>query len=101
MHTCDPAGVDSVRISIAGVDATIRAPRDVVAVLDQMLVPAPPSSKTGGPSTTIDVARDEFAWRISGSSQRSAKVLSATSALPQVGGAVVSSLMSDVAEATQ
>ncbi|HEX8807092.1 MAG TPA: hypothetical protein VF741_09085, partial [Candidatus Aquilonibacter sp.] len=51
--------------------------------------------------TTIEVANDEFAWHIRGSSQRSHKVISATSALPQVCGAVVSALIADIAEAAQ
>jgi len=48
--------------------------------------------------TTIEVSSDESIWHIGGSSQHSHKVLSTTSALPQVCGAIVASLIADVAE---
>ena len=51
--------------------------------------------------TTIEVSNDEFFWRIRGNSQKSHKVLSTASALPQLCGAIVSSLIADVAEAAK
>ncbi len=99
MQTLDPAGADCLCVSIAGVDATIRAPRSVLAILNQTLAPARTSSATSPIRVSINVESDEFVWRINGSCQRSVKVLSATSALPRVAGAIVSSLVADVAAA--
>jgi hypothetical protein len=101
MQTLDSADLESVCVTIAGVDASIRAPRSVVSVLNRTLVHARRAPATASIRAAIEVENDEGVWRINGSSQRSAKVLSATSALPQVGGAVVSSLVADAAEEAQ
>lgn len=101
MQTCDPADIDSVCVTIAGVDVSIRAPRTVLAILDRTLAHARRAPAGASIRATIEVDRDEFAWRINGSSQKSMKVLGAGSALPQVGGAVVSAVIADVAEAAR
>jgi hypothetical protein len=101
MQTCDPADIDSVCVTIAGVDASIRAPRSVLSILDRTLAHARRTPARASIRAAIEVEGDELAWRISGNSQRSIKVLSATSALPRVGGAVVSSVIADVAEAAR
>lgn len=97
MEILDSTRLDVLCVRVAGVDASIRAPRSVLAILRRTLVHATrPCSDIG--KTTIEVSNDEFSWQIRGSSQRSDKVLSATSPLPQVCGAVVSSLIADVAQ---
>src|SRR5580704_626244 len=85
-------------VRIGGVDATVRAPASVLTVLSKTLLHAGRSDDGASIRATIDVERDERVWRISGHSERSLKVLSADSALPQVGGAVVASLVADAAE---
>lgn len=99
MQILDPSGLDSLCVRVAGVDAAIRAPGSVLSILHRTLMHARRPLAGASVKTTIEVSNDEFAWRIRGSSQRSDKVLSATSALPQVCGAVVSSLIADVAQA--
>lgn len=101
MQTLDPTGQDALCVNVAGVDALIRAPGSVCSVLSRTLMHAcrPPASASV--KTTIEVSNDAFAWHIRGSSPRSHKILSATSALPQVCGAVVSSLIADIAQAAR
>lgn len=101
MQTLDPTGLDSLCVRVAEVDASIRAPRPVLAILSRTLMHARLPCAGAIVKTTIEVSNDEFAWHIRGSSQRSDKVLSATSPLPQVCGAVVSSLIADVAQTAQ
>jgi hypothetical protein len=99
MQTLDPAEVDSLCVRVADVDATIRGPRPVLSILGRTLMHARRPLAGASVKTTIEVRNDEFAWRIHGSSPRSHKILSTASALPQVCGAVVSSLIADIAEA--
>ncbi len=98
MQILDPTGLDSLCVRVAGVDASIRAPHAVLAILSRTLMHARRPLAGAFVKATVNVTNDEFAWHIRGSSQRSHKVLSATSPLPQVCGAVVSSLIADVAQ---
>jgi hypothetical protein len=101
MHALDPTELDTLCVRVADVDASIRAPRPVLAILSRTLMHACRPLAGASVQTTIEVSSDQFAWRIRGTSRRSNKVLSTASALPQVCGAVVSSLIADVAEAAK
>src|ERR1700722_18582845 len=94
----ETAEVLSADFAIAGVSANVRAPQSVMSILERTLAPARTASPPADPPVAITVTNDRFVWRIDGGSQGSGKVLSATSALPQVAGAVASSLIADVAE---
>jgi hypothetical protein len=99
MQTLEHSVFDTLNVTIAGVDGSIRAPQPVISVLNRVLAHArrPASSPPG--LACIEVLSDEVAWRINGGSEDSRKILSARSALPQVAGAIVSSLIADVASA--
>jgi hypothetical protein len=101
MQTLNPVELDSLCVRIADIDAAIRAPGVVLSILSRTLMHARRPHAGAFVKTTIEVANDEVAWHIRGSSARSHKVLSSTSPLPQVCGAVVSALIADVAEAAQ
>lgn len=101
MQTLDWTELDSLCVRVADIDAVIRAPGPVLSILSRTLMHACRPHSGARVKTTIEVSNDEFAWRIRGSSMNSHKVLSKTSALPQVCGAVVSSLIADVAEAAR
>jgi hypothetical protein len=94
----DAADAGVLSFTIAGVDATVSAPQSILSVLSRTLAHAKTTTPSPDAPVTISVVRDDFVWRIDGGSQRTGKVLSATSALPQVAGAVVSSVVADVAD---
>ncbi len=94
----DGGDVAVARYTIGGVEATVRAPRSVISVLERTLHHARGTTSNAEPAVAITVVNDGFVWRISGRSQKSGKILSTTNTLPQVAGAVVSSLVADVAE---
>jgi hypothetical protein len=96
-----PAADGSLYVTIAGVDASIRAPQPVLSVVARVLAYASNPIISASIPVAIEVESDGFLWRITGKSDRSFRVLSATSALPQVGGAVIASLVSDVAHTAQ
>jgi|SRR5579863_3822632 len=98
MHTFEPTAHDSLSVRVAGVDAVIRAPGEVLSVLSRTLMHARRPHGSAHVKTTIEVSSDEYVWTIRGTSERSHKVLSTASVLPQVCGAVVSSLIADIAE---
>jgi len=99
MQTRNSIELDSLCVRLAGIDAAIRAPAPVLSILSRTLMHALRPHAGASMKTTIDVSNQESVWRIRGTSQHSHKVLSLTSALPQVCGAIVSSLVADVAEA--
>jgi hypothetical protein len=88
----------SADFAIAGVATTVRAPQSIMSILERTLAPARTPSAPADPPVAITVTNDRFVWRIDGGSQGSGKVLSGTSALPQVAGAATSSLIADVAD---
>ena len=101
MQAIDPPETGSVCVNIAGVDASIRAPLPLLGVLNRTLVHARRPAENAQVRASIEVAGDDYVWQINGRSARSTKALSATSALPQVAGAVVSALIADAAESAQ
>jgi hypothetical protein len=101
MHTLDPSELDALCVRVADIDASIQAPAAVLSILNRTLMHARRPLAGAQLKATIEVSNDEFSWHIRGSSQRSDKVLSTASALPQVCGAVVSALIADVAQAAQ
>lgn len=101
MQTLAATDSDSLCVTIAGVDASIRAPRSVISILTRVLVHARANPESATIRASLDVRKDEVSWRISGASETSRKILSARSALPQVAGAVISSLVSDIADSAR
>ncbi len=97
MQTLEQTGFESLHVTIAGVDGSIRAPAPVISVLSRVLAHARRPASSVPARASIEVESDDVSWRISGGSEESRKVLSSRSALPQVAGAIVSSLVSDVA----
>src|SRR5271170_1618253 len=89
---------ESLGVTIAGVDASIRAPRPLISILNRVLVHARTAPGPASVRASVAVEADDVAWRITGLSEASRKILSSRSALPQVAGAVISSLVSDVGE---
>jgi len=89
--------IDDANFNIAGVDVRIRAPKRLQQVLDRML--AQVSREWMGVRSPLQIeARCELdVWYIGGTAPDSKKVLGYGSALPQVAGAVVSSLLAEIA----
>jgi hypothetical protein len=88
---------DRLDLNIAGVDATIRAPDQLLRVIDRML--AHVSRETSGthPALQVEAKCELDVWHVGGSSPSSMKVLGKGSALPQIAGAVVASLLQELA----
>jgi hypothetical protein len=101
MQTLGSTGLDSLSVTIAGAAATIRAPRSMISILQQILFHARTLPDSASVRANVEVSSDEVSWRITGSSEASRKILSSRSALPQVAGAIVSSLVADIAESTR
>jgi len=101
MYTLDQTELDALCVRVADIDAEIRAPRTIVSILNRTLMHARRPVAGAAVKIIIEVSKDEFSWLIRGSSHSNDKVLSATSALPQVCGAVVSSLIAEIAGAAQ
>lgn len=86
----------SVNVSIAEVNVRIEAPVSVRAVLDAMLAVVPRFDDGVFPDVTISAQASEDVWKIEGLAG-SLKVLDAQSALPRIGGAIMTSALRDVA----
>jgi hypothetical protein len=83
-------------LQLAEVKLRVEAPQDVLTLLDMTLSSVPRFDGVSSPDLTITVSELAEAWEIRGVDGRS-HVLAPTSAMPQVGGAVVSRVVSDVA----
>ncbi|MBV9646479.1 MAG: hypothetical protein JO043_03355 [Candidatus Eremiobacteraeota bacterium] len=86
-----------LRLNVAGADAEIEAPAPVIDVVARMLGPIPRTWR--GEPLRIAV-RARFAsdvWKIAGSATKSKKTFANTKAIPHVAGAVVSSLVAELA----
>jgi hypothetical protein len=85
----------ALNIRVADVTVRIEAPERVLAVLEATLSFVP-RAEGAEPDVTVSARVRDDAWEIHGLSG-SIKVLAAQSALPQVGGAIVTSVIRDVA----
>lgn len=87
----------ALRLNIADSDVAIYAPGNVLAVIDQMLVHVDRTWSEAAEPININVSYESEVWRVSGQTPASRKALGSRSALPQVAGAVVSSLLAEIA----
>jgi hypothetical protein len=83
-------------VRLAELNVRIEAPENVLAVLEATLAVVPRCAPGSVPDVTIAVLPKDDVWEIRGLAG-SLKVMAAQSALPQVAGAVVTSIMRDVA----
>lgn len=83
-------------LHIAEVDIAISAPQNVLAVVDRMLAHVDRVWREPAASLRVSVTREGDVWRIAGLAPASRKTLSIRSALPQIAGAIVSAVLSEV-----
>lgn len=102
MHLPDPALTAALSIDLCLVEVKVRveAPDRILAVLDATLSNVPRFSATTTPDLTISVFPKDDAWEIHGV-DGVRKILAVQSALPQVGGAVVTSAIGYAAASRQ
>jgi hypothetical protein len=85
----------ALNIRVADVTVRIEAPERVLSVLEATLSFVP-RAEDAEPDLTVSARARDDAWEVHGLSG-SIKVLAAQSALPQIGGAIVTSVIRDVA----
>lgn len=83
-------------LCVAGTNVRVEGPNTVLSVLDATLSVVPRAEPRSEPEIVIAVARNDEAWEIRGH-EGALKVLGAHCAMPQVGGAVVTSVIRDTA----
>jgi len=83
--------------SVAGADIRVFAPEPVMDVVDRMLVHVPRQSREPERTLRLDARFQGDLWHVRGSAPKAKKTLSHASSLPEVAGAVVSSLLAEVA----
>lgn len=88
---------DESSYCISGVDVIVRAPRRLQLVLDRMLAHVSRDCVGTQPPLQIDARCESDVWHIGGTAPSSKKVLCNGSALPQVAGAVVASVLAEIA----
>lgn len=86
-----------LRLSIADADIVISGPVAVLEVVDRMLADVSHEHTGSNPPLCIDVACASDMWTVHGSAPAGRKSLGRLSALPQVAGAVISSLLAELA----
>jgi hypothetical protein len=86
-----------LRLNIADADVLISGPKGVVDVVDRMLEHVSRQWSSANAPLQILVEFDSEMWRVSGAAPAGRKVLGRLSALPQVAGAVISSLLAELA----
>lgn len=85
-----------IDLCVAGINVRVEGPHTVMDVLDATLSVVPRTDGRTDPQIVVAVARKQDAWEIRGH-EGALKVLGGHCAMPQVGGAVVTSLMRDTA----
>jgi hypothetical protein len=86
-----------LRLHIADADVLICSPAGVLEIVDRMLAHVSRQWASVREPLRIDVAFDGDLWRVGGTSPSGRKTLGRLSALPQVAGAIVSSLLAELA----
>ena len=86
-----------LRFSISETDIALIGPSSVLSIVDRMLLNVERVWSKACDPTKIEVSFAAEIWRIHGEAPASRKVLGARSALPQVAGAIVSSILAEVA----
>jgi hypothetical protein len=92
-----PEAQGSLEFCVAGTNVRVEAPDGVLSVLEATLSFVPRYGANSEADVVISVYPKDDLWEIHGHAG-SFKVLGAQSALPQVAGAVVTSIVNDVAE---
>lgn len=91
------SAIGELRLNIADADVLISSPVNVIDILDRMLAHVSRSWTNLEQPLRIDVTFDGDIWRVGGAAPAGRKTLGRLSALPQVAGAVVSSLLAELA----
>jgi hypothetical protein len=97
MDAESPSAQGELRLHIADADVSILAPNMVLEVVDRMLGHVSRAWSGAKPPLSIEVEFDSELWRVSGAAPSARKTLGRLSALPQVAGAIVSSLLAELA----
>ena len=84
-------------LHIAGADIRLIAPADVISVLQEMFVQIERRWVAAEPLIEIVVSFDSDSWEIRGGASSSRKTLYRTSTAPQLAGAAIGSLLSELA----
>lgn len=88
---------EHIDVHFADADARVRAPQNILDVLDRMFAHLPREWSGALPPIAIDVEFESDVWNIGGTAPGSRKTLAQSSTMPQIAGAAVSSLLSEVA----
>lgn len=85
-----------LRVSVANADFLIAAPSNVIDVVDRMLEHVSREWTDGEAPLRIDARFEGEVWHVGGSAPFGKKTLGRLSALPQVAGAIVSSMLAEL-----
>lgn len=85
-----------LKLRIAGADILVRGPRTVLGVVDHMLAQVDHMWLAHSEPLIVDVSSKSGIWSVVGKAPASRKTLGSGSALPQVAGAVVSSILAEI-----
>jgi len=96
MTTGDSSTSTSLDLCVAGSDVRIQAPLPVVEVVERMLAGVSHEWLHKTEVLNIDARFDLDVWRVGGVAPKGRKTLGSESALPQVAGAIVSSLVAEL-----
>ena len=88
--------VRELRVSVANADFLIVAPSKVIDVVDRMLEHVSREWTDSEVPLRIDVRYEGDVWHVGGSAPAGQKTLGRLSALPQVAGAIVSSMLAEL-----
>jgi hypothetical protein len=94
-----PVARGELHLRISDADIAICGPTVVLDIVDRMLAHVPRIWSGELPPLTINVAFDSSVWTVNGTAPAGHKTLGRLSALPRVAGAVVSSLLAELAYA--
>jgi hypothetical protein len=94
--TAAAAEAGSANFCIAGIDVSLRAPAHLLTIVDRMLTNVSREVR-GVAAVGIEARCESDIWYISGTAPSSRKMLAPGAALPQVGGAVISAMLAELA----
>jgi hypothetical protein len=87
---------EQLDLCVADADVRIRAPQAVLDVVEGMLAHVSHSWTHSSEALSIEARFDLDVWRVGGVAPKGRKTLGSASALPQVAGAIVSSLIAEL-----
>lgn len=85
-----------LKLQIAGADIKVRGPESILGVVDRMLAQVDRIWVNQTEPLIVDVSSQSGIWSVAGKAPTSRKILGSGSALPQVAGAVVSSILAEI-----